>query len=196
MRLNSLPGKWISTLDGVDRVYDFKHTAGGLILNVADATDGELFIVTNQRILQKSVAFDLTVASSGTTTKNRITFEEVEPICCITYSELWVRRNMPKVTRSFMPREKKGFLGEWTDEDEEVSSVIRFGAHGRGVRIGVEDKVSGNKLEVCNPRWGDSTVSFRFANGSFESWHKFSVIGKGRACHTVTLKDQLVRWRK
>lgn len=192
MHLAKLRGRWRSTLETVDRLYEFKPLSGGVVVSVSDSADGELFVVRNQRASQCAIRFDLTAPSSGTTTKNRIAIEKSEPICFITYQETWVRKSAPReLIRT--PTDKETFLGEWTEKNDEVSIGLRFKPYGRGVRIEVEDRISGKKLKVRNPRWAGSTVSFHCgdSNGLSESWHKFSVSGVRKACHIITLKDHL-----
>lgn len=193
MRIATLTGSWASTLEGVDRIYEFKRNAPGIVVCVKDSSDGELFVTRNQRISQNLIEFDLTTPSSGSTTRNRITNEKSGPTCRITYGDTWVRRNAPSGTRFETTPDKRQFLGEWTEEHDEVSTAVRFMPYGQGVGVEVKDKLSGNAMVVRNPRWASSTVRFRCLepDGDSESWHQFSILGAGRAFHTVTLKDNL-----
>lgn len=195
MRLTSLTGRWVSTLEAVNRLYEFKQVEDGTMVCVMDSDDGELFVARNQRTFQNSIGFDLTVPSSGVTTENRITIERSTPICWITYAETWVRKNVPCTTRIQITPEKRKFLGQWAEENEEVSMAIRFRPYGRGIRIEVQDSITHAALIVRNPRWAGSTVNFWcFENNEEpESRHYFSISGPNRAYHIITIKDRLIR---
>lgn len=194
IRIATLTGRWLSTRETFERLYEFKPLDGGIVVSVSDSADGELYVVMNERHLPSAILFDLAVPSSGATTKNRITIENSEPVCSITYGEIWVRKSLPRERIRTSPK-RRAFLGEWTEENNEVAVLLRFKPHGRGVRIEVQNMISGETLKVRKPRWSGSTVSFCCcdSNGLPQSRHKFSLSERSKALHLITLKDHLRR---